>query len=626
MGLNLVTLNCILTIAPMQDGHSSPYECLDHVKTGPNVKTTPTDHESEEPQTSMQELNDSLNDSLCYEDMSQTQLPLEAAKSTDAGGISTSNPPSAKEIQYMPLTTEGSPAIPEMPKNLPASPISSSRSEEMNSSPSLLLQHASTPQVLDAPKKKPSFGKKKKLVVTPSVDKSMVKDAALPKCSPVVDESSAEIHECEISTNKVQENKEITSKAKPNFLAKLGTKTEVAVDESSAIISEGVQDKVKPVRKVLSPEEKEAKKLEREQKKLERENKKKENEQKKIEREQMKIEREAKKEQKRLEAEQRKADKEQKKIERELKRVEQQQKKIVKQNKNLLEIVKDECLAVEMPSAVQTPEVPEKKVLLKSEISAVQSPEVVDRQSLENSSAIRNEAALVMGDSGYDKLKTGFEQNQNKCADDVVTSDTESELDVVKFDTEKEGIYCNQPLGNVEIDINGRNITVPKRVLQLANEDNNLAITAPEKKAVKMFQPPKRSKPTKQKGGIDSRQIPGSSTKSPKKRRRRPAFAESDSDSDFQYKVKRSKPDQFIGPVWVQCENIGCQKWRKLRDCVDPSKVPEDWKCSMNTDAEHNKCSATEEEWNDLEESQEFVESVFVPGSIVWAKMYGYPW
>ena len=46
-----------------------------------------------------------------------------------------------------------------------------------------------------------------------------------------------------------------------------------------------------------------------------------------------------------------------------------------------------------------------------------------------------------------------------------------------------------------------------------------------------------------------------------------------------------------------------------------------------NTDKERSSCSAPEEQWSDdVGDSQEYVESPFIPGSLVWAKMDKYPW
>ena len=79
------------------------------------------------------------------------------------------------------------------------------------------------------------------------------------------------------------------------------------------------------------------------------------------------------------------------------------------------------------------------------------------------------------------------------------------------------------------------------------------------------------------------------------------------------------------GPVWVQCADITCHKWRKLESYDEPSKVPVSWMCSMNPDKAHNTCIAPQEEWDVLPHEQ-FVETVFVPGTIVWGKMDSYPW
>ena len=34
--------------------------------------------------------------------------------------------------------------------------------------------------------------------------------------------------------------------------------------------------------------------------------------------------------------------------------------------------------------------------------------------------------------------------------------------------------------------------------------------------------------------------------------------------------------------LWVQCDHLDCLKWRRLRDCNNPSEIPEEWFCSMN--------------------------------------------
>ena len=69
-------------------------------------------------------------------------------------------------------------------------------------------------------------------------------------------------------------------------------------------------------------------------------------------------------------------------------------------------------------------------------------------------------------------------------------------------------------------------------------------------------------------------------------RKRKPMTTGSTSESEIEPpepKKPRSKPSNYYGPVWVQCEKPDCQKWRQLKDCLDPSEIPERWTCSMNT-------------------------------------------
>ncbi|XP_013929882.1 PREDICTED: zinc finger CW-type PWWP domain protein 1 [Thamnophis sirtalis] len=76
--------------------------------------------------------------------------------------------------------------------------------------------------------------------------------------------------------------------------------------------------------------------------------------------------------------------------------------------------------------------------------------------------------------------------------------------------------------------------------------------------------------------------------------------------------------------AWVQCSYPSCEKWRRLSSDVDPSALPEDWSCSQNPDLQYNSCSVPEETWSGAED--EVVYAVYFPGTIVWAKQYGYPW
>ena len=35
--------------------------------------------------------------------------------------------------------------------------------------------------------------------------------------------------------------------------------------------------------------------------------------------------------------------------------------------------------------------------------------------------------------------------------------------------------------------------------------------------------------------------------------------------------------------TYVQCCLASCEKWRFLEGCEDPSQIPDNWQCSMNT-------------------------------------------
>ncbi|XP_035265608.1 MORC family CW-type zinc finger protein 3-like isoform X1 [Anguilla anguilla] len=58
-------------------------------------------------------------------------------------------------------------------------------------------------------------------------------------------------------------------------------------------------------------------------------------------------------------------------------------------------------------------------------------------------------------------------------------------------------------------------------------------------------------------------------------------------------------PDQN----WAQCES--CQKWRKLPDGIDASKLPDKWFCYLNPDPQYRNCEA-EEELKDSEDEQPY--------------------
>ncbi|XP_054971197.1 zinc finger CW-type PWWP domain protein 1 isoform X6 [Pan paniscus] len=76
--------------------------------------------------------------------------------------------------------------------------------------------------------------------------------------------------------------------------------------------------------------------------------------------------------------------------------------------------------------------------------------------------------------------------------------------------------------------------------------------------------------------------------------------------------------------VWVQCSFPNCGKWRRLCGNIDPSVLPDNWSCDQNTDVQYNRCDIPEETWTGLESDVAYAS--YIPGSIIWAKQYGYPW
>ena len=77
--------------------------------------------------------------------------------------------------------------------------------------------------------------------------------------------------------------------------------------------------------------------------------------------------------------------------------------------------------------------------------------------------------------------------------------------------------------------------------------------------------------------------------------------------------------------TWIQCAKTDCLKWRKLPNDIEPSTLPHRWVCAMNPDSTRTACTASQETC-DSQEDFDVVYTPFVPGSLVWAKVPGYPW
>ena len=82
---------------------------------------------------------------------------------------------------------------------------------------------------------------------------------------------------------------------------------------------------------------------------------------------------------------------------------------------------------------------------------------------------------------------------------------------------------------------------------------------------------------------------------------------------------------QFAGGTYVQCCQQSCKKWRFLTEYEDPSLVPDYWECSMNQDPKANQCAKGASN-QPSEDDPEFVNVKYTCGSLVWARVKGYPW
>ncbi|XP_068629660.1 zinc finger CW-type PWWP domain protein 1-like [Battus philenor] len=102
------------------------------------------------------------------------------------------------------------------------------------------------------------------------------------------------------------------------------------------------------------------------------------------------------------------------------------------------------------------------------------------------------------------------------------------------------------------------------------------------------------------------------------------------------YKEVLSQPDELplrqrllwlqkrrTAGLWVQCDD--CARWRYLSQVIDRYDLPEKWYCNMNPDSNFKKCSIPEEEIH-LHQEEDLIHSRFTAGSIVWVKLYNWPW
>ncbi|XP_037670088.1 zinc finger CW-type PWWP domain protein 1 isoform X3 [Choloepus didactylus] len=203
-------------------------------------------------------------------------------------------------------------------------------------------------------------------------------------------------------------------------------------------------------------------------------------------------------------------------------------------------------------------------------------------------------------------------------------------------------ISCAQPIGHVQSDkepgiastttdndnADGERLMVPHTPEISASQENGVVPEintsepappdpAPAEKKFNRFSLNKRKKESHNEKMEKVRGRPEHRQKDQPKK-----MVQDHSQTSVHQKGERSGFDQYL--VWAQCSSPNCGKWRRLRGNIDPSVLPDNWSCDQNTDLEYNRCHIPEETWTGRESDVAYAS--YIPGSIIWAKQYGYPW
>ncbi|RVE47988.1 hypothetical protein evm_007396 [Chilo suppressalis] len=75
--------------------------------------------------------------------------------------------------------------------------------------------------------------------------------------------------------------------------------------------------------------------------------------------------------------------------------------------------------------------------------------------------------------------------------------------------------------------------------------------------------------------------------------------------------------------LWAQCDD--CNQWRHLPHIVDSHELPTKWYCSMNPDKSAADCSVPEVPIK-IRDEEDLIHSEWSAGSVVWARLAGWPW
>ena len=148
------------------------------------------------------------------------------------------------------------------------------------------------------------------------------------------------------------------------------------------------------------------------------------------------------------------------------------------------------------------------------------------------------------------------------------------------------------------------------------------------------FRSPRFNLETSEQCGFSSRESTPSSITSGKRKRSlgrkalrsekkvRSSSRESISKPSVKKSAKSVDKVEYDG-IYVQCCKKKCQKWRLVTEFADASLVPDYWICSMNRDKSNSMCGVG---GNNFSSDAPDIDIKFSRGSLVWAKLKGFPW
>ncbi|XP_076290282.1 uncharacterized protein LOC143213868 [Lasioglossum baleicum] len=101
-------------------------------------------------------------------------------------------------------------------------------------------------------------------------------------------------------------------------------------------------------------------------------------------------------------------------------------------------------------------------------------------------------------------------------------------------------------------------------------------------------------------------------------------LSQCDSSLDWKGKLRWLQSRRDVG-LWVECCRRECKKLRYTEEYHDPLDVPEIWYCEMNFDKTIASCAIPQVPMAPALEA-DLIENCYNAGSIVWARVQGYPW